>query len=650
MAIVDMKRISLIGFEKHQEQILDILMRMGVVEIDNIQNKTSEKEWHELVSRDGEEEKVTELDSYISKVDEAIKNLEKYNNSKKNFLNFKRDLERSDFTNIIYNSDILRDAVDVISKCNERLSQLRSEENQLESLKGSLEPWKGLDIPFEMKGTSVTDIIIGVIPATPHEWKEINDKLLENIPECTVETVNSNRETVYVSIIYHESSRERLSGLLKKHGFTKTVFKDIKGTAAHNINSCDEKILQIQKEREKIEKRISSFKEQKDNLEVFHDYLLMRRDRKKAQSSMIKTNRTFMMEGWVPSNLSENVKKEMEKHWDCIVELHTPNESEEFPVLLDNPTVVKPFELITELYSLPQSRGIDPNILMAPFYFIFFGMMISDAGYGFLIALLSGLALLKFKPSRIFGKLLRLLFLGGISTFAWGVLFGGWFGNITELVTSGNFTLPPLWFNPLDDPMRLLIWSLVFGGIHLFTGMAVKAYILIKKGKVLDAVFDIGFWYILLIGLVLMFAGGDIAGAGKFMSVLGGILLILTQGRNQKGIIKKFFSGILSLYNVTGYLSDVLSYSRLLALGLATGVIASVINTVGILFGLNIIGILLLIIIFIVGHVFNILINALGAYVHASRLQYVEFFSKFYEGGGKAFKPFKINTNYINLK
>jgi len=153
-----------------------------------------------------------------------------------------------------------------------------------------------------------------------------------------------------------------------------------------------------------------------------------------------------------------------------------------------------------------------------------------------------------------------------------------------------------------------------------------------------------------LIGLVLMFAGGDIAGAGKFMSVLGGILLILTQGRNQKGIIKKFFSGILSLYNVTGYLSDVLSYSRLLALGLATGVIASVINTVGILFGLNIIGILLLIIIFIVGHVFNILINALGAYVHASRLQYVEFFSKFYEGGGKAFKPFKINTNYINLK
>ncbi len=649
MAIVDMKRISLIGFEKHQEQILEILMRMGVVEIDNIQHRTSEKEWLELVTRDGEEEEVSELDNDISKVESAIKYLKKYNNGVKSIFKFKKELERAEFANIIHKSAILKNTVNIISEFDERLSRLRTEENRLESLKGSLEPWKELDISLDMEGTSVTGIMTGVIPVAAHEWKEIVNKLLENVDECNIETINTDRNTIYVCIIYHNSCLEKLSGLLKLYGFTKTVFKDIKGTAARNISACDEKIMLIHEEREEIEKRIFALKDHKDNLEVFHDYLLIRRDRKKAQSSMIKTQRTFMLEGWVPSNSSENVKKEMEKHWDCIVELRAPKETEEFPVLLDNPAVVKPFELITELYSLPRSRGIDPNIFMSPFYFIFFGMMISDAGYGLLIALLSGIALLKFKPSGVFEKLLRLLFLGGISTFAWGVLFGGWFGNITELITSGKFMLPPLWFNPLNDPMRLLIWSLVFGGIHLFTGMAVKAYILIKQGKVFDAVFDIGFWYILLIGLVLIFMGGTFSEVGKYMSILGVILLILTQGRKQKGIIKKFLSGILSLYNVTGYLSDVLSYSRLLALGLATGVIASVINTVGILFGFNIIGILLLIVIFIVGHVFNILINALGAYVHASRLQYVEFFSKFYEGGGKAFKPFKINTEYINL-
>jgi len=286
---------------------------------------------------------------------------------------------------------------------------------------------------------------------------------------------------------------------------------------------------------------------------------------------------------------------------------------------------------------------------MAPFFFAFFGMMISDAGYGIVIALLTGLILWKFKPQGMAYKLIKLGFYGGISTIIWGALFGGWFSDIISILTGGKFVIRPLWFNPLDDPMRLLLWSFIFGGLHIFVGLGIKGYMLIRDGKVKDAIFDIGFWYIFLLGIALLFAGGVFATIGKYMAIVGAVLLVLTQGRDKKGIISKFFSGVLSLYNSVSYMSDILSYSRLLALGLATGVVGSVINAIGTLFGFNIFGIIILIVVFTIGHLFNIAINALGAYVHASRLQYVEFFGKFYEGGGRPFNPFRIKTKYTNI-
>jgi len=286
---------------------------------------------------------------------------------------------------------------------------------------------------------------------------------------------------------------------------------------------------------------------------------------------------------------------------------------------------------------------------MAPFYCFFFGMMVSDAAYGIVMALVTGIIIKKYKLEGTIGKMMKLLFFCGISTVVWGSMFGGWFGDILPLVSGGKLNISPIWFNPLDDPMKLLIWSMIFGGVHLFVGMGIKAYMLIKEGKTKDAIFDIGSWYILLIGVALLLVGGVPAQIGKYMAIVGAVMLILTQGRSNKNIIKRLLSGVLSLYNVTGYLSDLLSYSRLLALGLGTGVIASVVNTLGTMFGLNVFGIIVLVIVFIIGHTFNLAINALGAYVHSSRLQYVEFFGKFYEGGGKRYEPFRKNTKYITL-
>ncbi|WP_094549090.1 V-type ATP synthase subunit I [Petroclostridium xylanilyticum] len=648
MAIVKMDKISLIGLETDKEQIIESLMKMGIVEITNIEQKGSEEEWVQFVAKDGDEGEVSRIEADISRVRSALDYLVRYDTRKKGLFEPKRKISRDQFNRIVHNENSIWHAVDQISHYTEQLSSLRSEENRLLNLIATLEPWKSLAVPVDTTSTRFTTVSLGVVPAIV-DTEKLKQDLYEQVPESYLDVINADKDQSYLFVIYYSSLEEEAMKVLKTYGFTKVAFKDLEGTIEENILKAANEIKDIEAEREKVERNIAALANEKDNLEVLHDYLMVQRDRKKALSRMVKTDKVFMLEGWLPEESGEKVRDYITQQWDCVVDIQKPDKEEEYPVLLRNHSLVQPFELITELYSLPSFKGIDPNLFMAPFYFVFFGLMVSDAGYGLVMALITGIILARYKLEGLAHKLIKLLFLGGISTFIWGVMFGGWFGDILPVITQGAFSIPPLWFNPLEDPMRLLTWAFIFGAIHLYTGMALQAYKFIRDGKWLDALFDVGFWYIFLTGFPLWILGGTIGTIGKYMVIAGAVLLVLTQGRTQQGIVKKLLSGVLSLYNVTGFLSDVLSYSRLLALGLATGVIATVINTMGSLFGFNIVGIIILIIVFIGGHTFNILINALGAYVHSSRLQYVEFFGKFYEGGGKAFEPLKINTKYIQL-
>ncbi len=306
---------------------------------------------------------------------------------------------------------------------------------------------------------------------------------------------------------------------------------------------------------------------------------------------------------------------------------------------------------------MPSSSNIDPTALMAPFYAIFFGLMLADVGYGLIMAVLCFLLLKKFSLEGTMQKMMKLFFYCGLSTAFWGVMFGSWFGDAipaaAKLIFNSDFTISPVWINPMEQPMTLLVFSFIFGVIHLFTGMAIQAYMLVRDGDTKAAVFDIGFWYGFIIGIALWLFGNTIipgsAGIGKWMTIIFAIGLILTQGRSKDNIVGKLISGVLSLYNITSYLSDILSYSRLLALGLATGVVSSVVSILGSMGGRNIFGILLFIVVLLIGHVFNFAINALGAFVHAARLQYVEFFGKFYEGGGESFNPLAKKTKYNKI-
>ncbi|MGE4283991.1 MAG: V-type ATP synthase subunit I [Clostridia bacterium] len=644
-----MNKISLIGLESDKDRIIESLMRMGVVEINNIEQKISEQEWSGLVERDGEEAENVRIESDVALIKSSIEYLSKYNTRKKGLFEPKRKLSRTQYDEIIHKQEEIWDKVKRIGEYVEQLSALRSEENRLRNLIESLEPWKALSVPVEVDSTKNTILAMGVVPALV-DTDKLKEELYEQVVESYLNIVNQDNDQSYLFLICFSAQEEEAMRVLKQYGFSKVAFKELKGTISENIVKAENQIREIEKERKRIDKDIAALTNEKENIEVLHDYLQNQRDRKKVLSKLVKTDKVFMLEGWLPEEVADKVRLTIEQQWDCMIDIQKPEKEEEFPILLRNHALVQPFEMITELYSLPSAKGIDPNLFMAPFYFVFFGMMVSDAGYGLTIALITGIFLARYKLEGLVHKLVKLLFLGGISTFVWGALFGGWFGNIFDILTGTEGFIRPLWFNPLEEPMKLLVWAFIFGGIHLYVGMGLQAYRLIKDGKYADAFFDIGSWYILLTGLALLIVGGSLGLTGQYMAIAGAALLVLTQGRREKGIIKKLLMGVLSLYNVTGYLSDVLSYSRLLALGLATGVIATVVNTMGTLFGFNIVGIIILSIVFIAGHTFNILINALGAYVHASRLQYVEFFGKFYEGGGKAFEPFKIKTKYIQVE
>ncbi|HZK27151.1 MAG TPA: V-type ATPase 116kDa subunit family protein, partial [Thermoclostridium sp.] len=360
------------------------------------------------------------------------------------------------------------------------------------------------------------------------------------------------------------------------------------------------------------------------------------------------------IKGWLPERNSADIKKLLEEKFVVSVEIKAPAVDEEFPVLLENKGIAETGEPVLKMYGLPNSREIDPNAVMAPFFIIFFGLMFSDGGYGAILTLVTGIVLWKVKLEDETRKFAKLLFYCGISTMFWGMMFGGWFG-ISALVPYA------VWFDMVSEPELLLSWSLLFGVIHVYAGYAMKAANLIRDKKYLDALFDVGFVYIFFTGAVFALlpfvpsvnadAVVQFVNVGKYLLIIGGVLLILTQGRNGKNIISKLFSGVLSLYDVVSFLSDILSYSRLLALGLATSIIASIVNELSVMFDFPIVlKVIVAIVILLVGHTVNFAINALSAYVHSCRLQYLEFFGKFYTGGGVAFSPLKINTKYIKLK
>lgn len=655
MAIVEMSKLSVICLNSRKKKFIKELMDLGFVEISKPMSGSEENVIPEGTFLANNSAEVSHLDAQIAAYGAAIDILDSYYDGKKSLFNTRKEVTEEDFIrNVEQNESYVKEIAEKISVLQKKINDNKAEINRLSILIKGLEPWRDFDLPLENTGTKTSTIFTGVVPIKTNTDNLLN-AVLEEAPSAVIQKVSSDKIQNYLCFICLKEEKPKVLETLRQFSFTSVVLNDNSGTAAEAISKYEKTTARL---NEEIELSVSELKElSKDieKIEYIYDDLLIKRDRAKAVGDFINTKKVFCFDGWLPVDSIEKVKQVLDKN-ECYYEISEPIKNEETPIMLKNNKFASPFEAVTVMYSMPLATEVDPTPIMAPFYFLFFGLMLSDAAYGIILSLACFALLKKFKLEGTMKKMVTMFFWCGISTFFWGALFGGWFGDAVAVFSKTflgrEIVINPIWIDPLQEPMTLLIFSLILGAIHMFVGMGMQAYMLIKNGKALDALFDVGLWYMLLIGLVLFGVGSMITPAlssvGKWMALIGAVGIVVTGGRNKKGF-GKITGGFGSLYGITNYLSDVLSYSRLLALGLATGVVAKVVNILGSLAGSGVVGIIVFIAVFLFGTVFNLAINALGAYVHSCRLQYVEFFGKFYTGGGKPFEPFVGKTKFVKI-
>ena len=485
----------------------------------------------------------------------------------------------------------------------------------------------------------------------------IADKNTE-LSDVECEVVYSSKMLTNAVFICHKSHSEELLSVLSSSGFYFPDKLPMK-TADKAKAECESRINEFLQKIEDTENEINDYKDNYESIRFLYDFYVAEADKYKAVENTGTTEKTVYITGYVPLKYAEELKFEIERRFTAEMILTAPDyENDNVPVLIENKGFAAGVESITNMYSPPSNNDIDPNPVMSFFYYAFFGLMLSDAGYGLLMVIAMLFAKYKLKVRGNMKKTCDMYFYCGLSTVFWGTLFGGWFGDLIPTVMKSFMGIknPPslaLWLEPMNDTMDLLMYSMLFGVVHLFAGLIIRFFMLVKEKNYLGAIFDVIPVMIFVVGFAIV--GGSfiftipeaVKPYGTILLAVGSALIVLTAGRNSKNILGKLGGGLYGLYNAaSGYLGDILSYSRLLALCLVTGVIANVVNLLAAMPG----NIVLFIIIFLIGHTINIAINLIGTYVHTNRLQYVEFFSKFYEGSGRVFTPLKINSKYFIVR
>lgn len=650
-----MEKLAVIGIDAAKEDLLADLMDLGVVEITEQTDALREGDIPEgVVSLDGDEDTVAGLDAGIARIGTALNLLHKHGREKQPLFITRRKIRKSEFDKVLSRRDEILENVNHLMSVNKKLRIRKEKMNKAALELKTLEAWSRYDMPLEIRETRQVRFELGVVPATVNV-DDLREAVAKVSDSASIETVNRDKDMIYIFTADLKTEHGDVVTVLKQWGYTPAPFENHTGTVAENRKRFEKEIAAGRKEIKALEADIAKCEHMKNNIECLQDQLIIERDREKIKGSFLKTGKTFKLEGWIPVECKKDVEKVLERH-DCLYAYRKPKDDEEVPVLVRNSSFGTPFSAITEMYSLPDYRGFDPTDIFSIFYAMFFGMMLSDAGYGLILTIACFFILRKYDIEGLTRKMIKMFLFCGIATVFWGAMFGGWFGDFipsfTKTVFGHKVNVGAIWFNPIDDPTKLLIFSLLFGVVHLFAGMGINAYMMIRRGNLKDAVFDVFSWYMVIVGGGLWLAGSNIsagtAPAGRVVCIVGAAIILLTGGRNNKGI-GKLTGGLGSLYGVTGYISDILSYARLLALGLATGVIANVVNLLGSMIGSGVVGLIAMIVVGIIGHTFNLAINALGSFVHSSRLQYIEFFGKFYEDGGEEFSPFRNNTRYVRF-
>lgn len=667
MAVLEMQKINLCAMKKNRKYILEQIQALGVVEV------ISEPEVMDGFEKMDTSAQRSQFEKTAAQADQALEILQKYVPEKKGMLsslNGREFVGSSTFDKTMGDKNRFITVINDVIQTEKRIAENRANIVKINTKIDTIAPWIAMDIPLNTTGTEKTDFLVGTFDREI-ALEEIYEILATGVPEASVDVtvVSSGKNQTCVVVICLKKDSADVENAMRADGFSKVPFLSRK-TSAARIEVLKDNIRELEEDTKDAEKTLADFAKNREDIRMISDYFRIRAEKYQVLGELAQSKNTFFISGYVPKKDAQTVVEKLTDSFEVMIELEDIPEDEEAPVQLSNNTFSASTEGVVESFGLPKKGEIDPTFIMSFCYVFLFGLMLSDAAYGLILSLACGFVIWKFKGMEEgLKKSLRMFFYCGLSTLFWGLMFGGFFGDLVTVVASLFFhkevSFPVLWFEPLNDPMRLLLYSLLFGIIHLFLGLGIKGYMMIKDGKYLDCLYDVGFWFALLIGLILILVPSElfasIAGQqfvfpafvgvlAKVLAIVGLLGIILMSGRRKKNPALRIALGLYDIYGITSWLSDVLSYSRLLALGLATGVIAQVVNSMASMMGDGVFGAIFFIIVFLIGHTMNIAINLLGAYVHTNRLQYVEFFGKFYEGGGKPFEPFRQNTKYIRIK
>lgn len=648
MAIVKMNKFTLLAFESKKDELLKKLQAFSNAEFINLQDENilENNEIFKELNKDKADSDLAKWEEQLSKVKYVMQFLENYVPKQsliKSLREEKIALTMSELEVKVLASNWEEIYKKVKEKENE-LAKLQNEKTRLQGSVDSLKPYETFNAPLiYLKDLNLTSYFLGSVS------NQYEENLIMYLNDCYVEIVSQNNQDTYFLAITNKEYTKKVEEILKGYGFSSFKF-DEEDVPLKLIHDYNERISLIESDKFIIREELSGYDEEMKTIQLAYEYYNNLVFRKTISSNFLKTERTILIQGWVPvklnEKLSEIVKDISGDEYYIDFEEVKEEEIDDVPVQLENNDLNASFEDVTAMYSLPKYNYIDPTPLLTPFYLIFFGMMVADAGYGVIMLIGTLIALKYFNFEASTKKMIKFFMYLSFPTIAFGLMYGSVFGNILPIVGL---------IDTNRDVMTILAMSLVFGVIQIFFGLGIKAYILIKMGKPLEAFMDSGSWIITLVSLVglgasSMFNIPVLKTTSIVGVIIGALLIIFTQGRNVESKGGKIGQGLYELYGITSYVGDLVSYTRLMAIGLSGGSIAGAINMIMKMvpgpIGVFIMGPL----IFIIFQTVNLLLSLLGGYVHSLRLTYVEYFSKFYEGGGRPFKPFEAKNKYINLK
>ena len=643
MAILKMKKLRICGVSEEQTQLIRQLQLLGSVEIGAPCALTDTQGVQVFCAGDGKS--ADALLRTSARLTSALETLKHYETKKGGLFAARPEKTIGElFSDEAYAAAL--DTAQAVLDAQDARSRLAAEKSRLTAVRESFVPWQQLPLPLETLGTQHTRILLGTVPAQT-DLEALRAKVFEAADEVQLEQISADQQSLYLLVFVHKCAAEAVGAALREAGFALTTFDGVQGTAAENIRRTDEAIAACEQQDAEKLAELTALAEQKPALQLAFDRCTQEISKAQAADRLVHSEKTFCLGGWVPC---EDVGKleALLSGFCCAWELTdpAPEEYPDVPVKLKNNKLTWPLNMVTEMYSLPAYDGVDPNPLMAPFFILFYGIMMADMGYGLLMILASIIITKKSRPKGTSGQMFGLMFSCGISTFLMGALTGGFFGDfLPQLVgiidPDTTFKALPSLFTPLDDTITILIGAMALGFVQIVTGMAISFVEKIKKGQIMDAIWEELTWWVVFAGIACMALG-----VTNIVLYVGLAMVVVGSGWSAKGFgkVTAIFG---SVYNhVTGYFGDILSYSRLMTLMLAGSVIASVFNTLGAIPG----NVVIFLIISALGNGLNFALNLLSCYVHDLRLQCLEYFGKFYQDGGKPFEPLAINTKYVDIQ